>query len=88
MHVLNNWVFWGAQIVATIIIGILAFFLKRTFKNIDDIKKEQEEYEKEFNNFKTNMPFVYTLREDFIRVVAGFDNKLDKILDRLSGGSK
>lgn len=85
---MNNWVFWGAQIVATIIIGILAFFLKRTFKNIDDIKKEQEEYEKEFNNFKTNMPFVYTLREDFIRVVAGFDNKLDKILDRLSGGSK
>ena len=29
------------------------------------------------------LPFIYTLREDFIRAMSGVENKLNKILDRL-----
>ena len=37
------------------------------------------------DNFIQEAPFKYTLRYDFIRAVAGFDAKLDKILDQLTG---
>lgn len=37
------------------------------------------------DNFIQEAPFKYTLRDDFIRAVAGFDAKLDKILDQLTG---
>ena len=36
------------------------------------------------DNFIQEAPFKYTLRDDFIRAVAGFDAKLDKILDQLT----
>ena len=39
---------------------------------------------RELNQFIQEAPFKYTLRDDFIRAVAGFDAKLDKILDQLT----
>ena len=50
---------------------------KKTSDNIDAV-------EKKLNDTISGLPFQYTLREDFIRSVAGFDSKLDKILDQLN----
>ena len=68
--------------LSTLIVGSLAFFMKRTLdsyqkadeKNAADIKevdkKQTEEVEKlktQINELKSDLPLVYVLREDFIR---------------------
>lgn len=91
-----DWVTWIIQVVAY---GLIAFLLKRElnqmderFKQlnnrIDDVEKKTsanvEAVEKKLNDTINQMPFLYTLRDDFIRAVAGLDSKLDKILDQLN----
>ena len=42
--------------------------------------------EEKLDRFITELPFKYTLKDDFVRTVARMENKLDKILDRLNPG--
>lgn len=93
---MTDWVTWIIQVVAY---GLIMFLLKREltqlderFKRlndrIDEVEKKTESdidaVEKKLNDTISGLPFQYTLREDFIRSVAGFDSKLDKILDQLN----
>ncbi|MEG2175286.1 MAG: hypothetical protein RRY97_00315 [Oscillibacter sp.] len=93
---MDNWVTWIIQVVAY---GIICFLLKRElaqlderFKRLNDridtVEKKTADdidaVEKKLNETISGLPFQYTLREDFIRSVAGFDAKLDKILDQLN----
>lgn len=72
------------QGLTTVLFGTVVFFLKNTlnevkagiFKNTVEI----EQVQKELNELKSDMPFIYTTREDFIRVMNNVDNKLDKLL--------
>lgn len=88
-------------ITTTTIIGIIAFFIKGTLsrmesnfeklsKKIDDIdEKHNTEIEKlncEINQLKNDLPMVYVLREDFLRVMNNVDQKLDKIQNYILGG--
>lgn len=94
----------------TIIVGVLAFFIKKTLsslesadkKNADDIRAEAAKREQElkelagqFNDLKSDMPLVYTLREDFIRSmnsvdhnISGLDQKLDQVLRLITSFGK
>lgn len=62
---------------------------KRLQERIDEVEKKEAADTKalaeKMDNFIQEAPFKYTLRDDFIRAVAGFDAKLDKILDQLTG---
>ena len=93
---MTDWVTWIIQVVAY---GLIVFLLKRElnqmderFKSlnekIDSVEKKTSDnidaVEKKLNDTISGLPFQYTLREDFIRSVAGFDSKLDKILDQLN----
>lgn len=79
----------AGSMICTIAVGALTFFLKRTLsaleeadrKNASDIKA----LEKELNGLKSDLPLVYTLREDFIRSMNSVDvsiNNLSQKLDR------
>jgi uncharacterized membrane-anchored protein YhcB (DUF1043 family) len=85
---MDAWVTWAIQGITGLAIGALCFFLKRTLTQFEQTAKEQKEridkLDDKMNTFINNMPFQYTLRDDFIRTVAGFDAKLDKILDQLT----
>lgn len=92
----------AASLVCTLAVGALAYFIKKTLasledadkKNAADIKAEAAKREQElkelsgqFNDLKSDMPLVYTLREDFIRSmnsvdhnISGLDQKLDQVL--------
>ncbi len=68
------------------------FFLKR---NLDKIEKRMEKQEgqtydlqEKLNKTISELPFLYTLREDFIRSTANHDRKLDQIISLLSGSGK
>jgi len=65
-------------------VGIVGYFLK-------DIKASQKEKDQlqdaaiegvkdNFNDLKSTLPRQYVLREDFIRVVAGLDAKMDSAI--------
>lgn len=73
--------------------GAVVFLTKR---GLDKMEKRLEKQEEETQNLseklnKTigDMPFLYTLREDFIRSTANHDRKLDQIISLLTtGGGK
>ena len=92
---MESWITWIIQVVAY---GIICFLLKRELNQFDQrdkrLQERIDEVEKKasadtkalaekMDNFIQEAPFKYTLRDDFIRAVAGFDAKLDKILDQL-----
>lgn len=80
--------------LSTLIVGALAYFMKRTLdsyqkadeKNAADIKevdkKHTEEVEKlktQINELKSDLPLVYVLREDFIRTLNNVDKQMSDI---------
>ena len=79
--------------LSTLIVGSLAFFMKRTLdsyqkadeKNAADIKevdkKQTEEVEQlktQINELKSDLPLVYVLREDFIRTLNNVDKQMSR----------
>ena len=100
----------AASLLCTLIVGVLAYFFKKTLvsledadkKNADDIRAEAAKREQElkeltgqFNDLKSDMPLVYTLREDFIRSmnsvdhnISGLDQKLDQVLRLITSFGK
>ncbi|MDL2288285.1 hypothetical protein LJC32_02770 [Oscillospiraceae bacterium OttesenSCG-928-F05] len=80
------------QTVTTIVIALIGWGVKNTLsgikgtisQNAADIRR----IDKDINDLKNDLPFVYTTREDFIRSLNNVDKqmhdingKLDRILD-------
>ena len=92
---MESWITWIIQVVAYGIILLKRELNqfdqrdKRLQERIDEVEKKEAADTKalaeKMDNFIQEAPFKYTLRDDFIRAVAGFDAKLDKILDQLTG---
>ena len=100
----------AASLLCTLVVGALTYFMKRTLSSLEDAdkrnaadiqaetrKREQEvkELTKHFNDLKSDMPLVYTLREDFIRSmnsvdhnISGLDQKLDQVLQLITSFRK
>lgn len=83
------------QTATGIAIGLLAYFMKQTMMDIrEDIKANNKKVEAaeanfnhelckikdELNDLKSDLPIVFTLREDFIRALNNVDTKLDKLM--------
>lgn len=92
---------WILQTITMLGIGIIAFFIKRTLdklektsenlgKKIDAMKEkydqEVDELRKEISDLKNDLPFLYVLREDFLRVMNNVEGKLDKITNYILEG--
>ena len=83
----EEYVFWAVTGAVGLLISALAFFVKRGMDKKDTRDKEQDkritEVEDKLNNTINQMPFLYTLREDFIRSSAQQTQKLDQIITLL-----
>jgi len=100
----------AGSLLCTIIVGALSYFIKKTLVSLEEadkknaadiqaeaVKREQElkELTGQFNDLKSDMPLVYTLREDFIRSmnsvdhnISGLDQKLDQVLRLITSFGK
>ena len=100
----------AASLLCTLVVGALTYFFKKTLTSLEDAdkknaadiqaearKREQElkELTTQFNDLKSDMRLVYTLREDFIRSmnsvdhnISGLDQKLDQVLRLMTSFGK
>ena len=96
----------SASLLCTLVVGALTYFIKKTLvsleeadkRNAADIREEERKREQDIkdlsgqlNDLKSDMPLVYTLREDFIRSMNSVDHnmselgqKLDRVLNLIS----
>ena len=99
-----------ASLLCTLVDGALTYFFKKTLTSLEDAdkknaadiqveaqKREQglKELTTQFNDLKSDLPLVYTLREDFIRSmnsvdhnISGLDQKLDQVLRLMTSFGK
>jgi len=82
--------------------GIIGYFLRDIRQSLKEKQQEQDQkiaaVERDVMNLKETLPQKYVLRDDFVRAVAGLENKIDNIcrevseinkgLSRLIGGAK
>lgn len=81
---------WALQTATMLGVGIIGFFLKTTMSEIKSKLKDNEAHiqkvEENLNNLKSDLPFIYTTREDHAAAMNAVDRKvtdMDKKLDRL-----
>lgn len=89
---------FAIQTVTTIIVGLVGWSIKSTLaelkngieKNSLNIEKNDtkqtaavEQVRKELNELKSDLPLVYTLREDYIRCQQNQEKKMNSIEDKL-----
>lgn len=85
---------WILQTFTALAIGAIGFFLKGTMADIkegiekNDLKVKEIDYKltkdigelrSELHDLKSDLPFVYVLREDFIRSLNNVDTKMGNI---------
>ncbi len=74
----------GASLISTIVVGALAFFIKKTLSSLESADKKNAEridkVEEKLNDLKADLPLVYVTREDYIRVMNRVEDKLDQII--------
>lgn len=80
---MDQWIFWLVTTAVMLLVGAIGYFVKRTLDQIVISIKGLEGRICDLEKKWAELPFVYTLREDFIRAMSGVENKLNKILDRL-----
>lgn len=89
------------QIITTVVIGIIGFFLQDKMKKLEEADRKnecriEETYsknedrinciEKEFSEFKEKMPLMYTTREDQLRAQASLENRIEKLSTSMEQG--
>ena len=88
----------AASLLCTLVVGALTYFMKRTLVSLEDAdkqnaadiqaearKREQEvkELTGHLNDLKSDMPLVYTLREDFMRSMSSVDHNISELDQKL-----
>jgi hypothetical protein len=91
----DKYIFWLIQFIVggiLSLVGKLLWDIKKGFeknaeatsKKLDSLEESLNsrvsELEREFLTYKAKLPFMYVLREDYLRHISDIGNKLDKIL--------
>lgn len=83
---MEQMVFWAVQGVISVLLTAVAYFLKATREQIDrdmsERKKETDKLRDELTEMKSSLPRTYVLRDDYIRTMADFGRKLDRLLEQ------
>lgn len=80
-------ILFGIQTVITLGLGLVGWSIKNAIsdmksaiqKNAADIAMTR----KELNDLKSDLPMIYTLREDFIRTMNNVENKIGEVSQKL-----
>lgn len=82
-------VFWVVQSFIGGLLLVIAYFLKRYEKSIDEAlkqhKQETDTLRQEIYRMQSALPQSYVFREDYIRTMADFNRKLDRLLEHNGG---
>ncbi len=74
--------------VVSLLIGVVGYLLKdirSSLKdNVKDHKEEIEQLKKDLANFKTMVAHQYVHKDDYIRVTASFDKKMDDVVKEIA----
>jgi hypothetical protein len=85
---MNEQIWWAATTALTMLISITGYLLKRSVSQLEKHSEAQDRKiaanEERLNEAINQMPYLYTLREDFIRAQANTDRKLDSIIKLLN----
>ena len=88
----------SASLLCTLVVGALTYFIKKTLvsleeadkKNAADIREEERKREQDIKDLsgqlgdlKSDLPLVYTLREDFIRSMNSVDHNISGLYCQL-----
>lgn len=79
----------------SILTGIIGYFLNKHMGRVDlleqlvgELRKENDskaqQLRKEFEDLKAQLPFLYVLREDWIRYQTAIERKLDQIISTVT----
>ena len=89
---MEDYIFWAVTGGIGLLGSVVTYLLKREIdksdKRIAQNEERTREVESKLNKTIADLPFAYTLREDFIRVTANHDRKLDQIIALLSGSDR
>ncbi len=89
---MEDYIFWAVTGGIGLLGSVVTYLLKREIdksdKRIAQNEERTREVESKLNKTIADLPFAYTLREDFIRVTASHDRKLDQIIALLSGSDR
>ena len=93
---MSEWAKVLIPIVATLVIGIIGYFLRQSFTRIDRMHSEitqlrqdtvrRNEYDKDIDELRNDVKDIrdnYIKREDFYREISKLDRKLDQIMDKV-----
>lgn len=93
---MSEWVKVLLPLVATVVISIIGYFVKRSFSRIDGLHNElvqlrqdtvrREEYDKAIDELRDDVKDIrdnYIKRDDFYREISKLDRKLDAIMDKV-----
>lgn len=87
---MGDYAYWAITGGAGLLVGAVTYLLKRGLDRTERRMQEDEEHvrriESKLNSTIGEMPFLYTLREDFIRANASHERKLDQIITLLTRG--
>lgn len=87
---MGDYVYWAITGGVGLLVGAVTYLLKRgldrTEKRIEENEEHTRSLEGKLNKTIGEMPFLYTLREDFIRANASHERKLDQIITLLTKG--
>ena len=79
---MEDYVYWAITGGVGLLVGAVTYLLKRGLDRTERRIEENEEHtraiEGKLNKTIGEMPFLYTLREDFIRANASHERKLDR----------
>lgn len=82
------------NLLPTVIVGVIAFLLKRELNQFDSkicsLENNDKELAEKIDKLEKELPYKYTMRDDFIRATTNIDQKLDRISDKIDkiGGAK
>jgi len=70
-------------------IGIIGYFLRDMRTTVKEKFKEHDEkidcIEGKYHDLREDLPQRFVMRDDYIRALSGFGNKLEKIYEAVSG---
>lgn len=80
---MSEWINWVVTTGIGLMIAIISYYFKKTAQETSDAIRGLDSRIADLEEKMTKLPFVYTMRDDFIRAMSNVENKLNKILDRL-----